>query len=77
MPDQSSERRTTPQSGLDRRMADLERRTREHSESIAALEQQHAVLMNDVRWILKTSVASAGVIAAIMSIAANLLSGAM
>lgn len=73
MSEQSTRKEAAPQSSLRRRIEDLERRTREHAESISTLEQQHAVMMNDVRWILKSSIAVASSIATLITIIAQWL----
>lgn len=75
MSEQPTRKKAAPQASMRRRVEDLERRTREHAESISTLEQQHAVLMNDVRWILKSALSASAVVGTIAGLLATLLGG--
>lgn len=73
MPTEEKDDPQLPRMGTRRRIKRLEERQAEQAEAIRSLEQQHAVLMNDVRWILKTTLGASAVIATLLSLAAQAL----
>lgn len=73
MPTEEKDDPQLPRMGTRRRIKRLEERQAEQAEAIQSLEQQHAVLMNDVRWILKTTLGASAVIATLLSLAAQAL----